>query len=175
MKHSAKLFSLQVAYLFMAQVTYAQGSVDNPIIVNTYHPDFNISVSRCVARGNTVILDLVFMNEGDSDVKVQGFYPMGTSVVDSDGNIYQSTCSSRESLYIKLANMKGWTSCTFGIYNFELIPGVPTKASIKLEGVPFNVERLARVKLAIRCDDWGLESYDASNKAEIRNIPIYRK
>lgn len=175
MKHSAKLFSLLVAYLFMAQVTYAQGSVDNPIKVNTYHPDFNISVSRCVARGNTVILDLVFMNEGSSDVTVQGFYPMGTNVVDSNGNIYESKCASKESLYIKLANMKNWASCTFGIYNFDLIPGVPTKASIRLEGVPEYVDRLARVKLALRCDDWGLESYDAANKAEIRNVPIYRK
>ena len=174
MKHSLKLFLL-LTLVCMTQEVNAQWSSDDPIQINTCHPDFNIGVSRCVARGNTVILDLVFLNEGSSDVTVQGFYPLGTSAIDSNGNIYESSCQSRGSLFIKLANMQDWRSCTYGIYNFELIPGVPTKASIKLEGVPRNVERLARVKLSLRCDDWGLDTYDTANKAEIRNIPIHWK
>ena len=67
MKHSAKLFSLLVAYLFMAQLTYAhRWYVDNSIRVNTYYLDFNISVSRSFAQGNVVVHDFV-LHKNDSD------------------------------------------------------------------------------------------------------------
>ena len=89
MKHSAKLFSLLVAYLFMAQLTYAhRWYVDNSIRVNTYYLDFNISVSRSFAQGNVVVHDFVFMKEESSDVSIQGFNPIYYKEIESNATKY---------------------------------------------------------------------------------------
>ncbi len=53
------LLILMAMFAFGIQNVSAQ---DAPLKIVTNHPDFNIKISRCVANGKTVIIDLLLIN-----------------------------------------------------------------------------------------------------------------
>ena len=141
---------------------------DAPLKIVSNHPDFMINVKRCAASGKTVILDLVLSNTGTQDVEklvAYGGYCFGktpTEAYDIEGNIYDD-----DKVVIKLANAANYSN----EQSVDLLPDVPVKMSIKVEGVSTTAEAFARVKLAFKCNKWGLSP---DKPAIIRNIPITR-
>ena len=90
------LFLLMVMIAFGFQSVHAQ---DTPIKIVTGHPDLKVKVKRCAASGKTIILDLVFSNEGARDV--ESFALLGSpawnrgEAYDDEGNIYNEPNGER--------------------------------------------------------------------------------
>ena len=135
----------------------------------TGHPDFKVKVTRCVASGRSVIMDLLFQNVGANDVKdvtVIGSYNAGSEAYDSEGNIYGGNDSDIE---IKIANAPGYDCHETS--RFYIPTDVPIKCSVRFNGVPENVESIARLILIVNCPAWGI-GWD--NRLKISNVPISR-
>lgn len=148
--------------VFACQNIIAQ---DKQLSVISPHPDMKVKVTKCKAVGKTVYLEMLFINEGDEDVKQEiMLYNNWSDIYDSEGNGFVDINS--EPIKAKVGN---------GEYsiapNYSLIVGVPAKVSLRIQGVPNSAEYLARVRLWVRCLAWGLGS---QNKLIIRNIPINR-
>lgn len=135
------------------------------ITIVTNHPDFSIKVKRCAASGNTIIIDLILENIGTNDVTLdlgnsQTYFTSGRAW-DDQGNEYIP--------FYKYANDDGYHMMTG---QKALIAGVPTKLSIKIEGVPVDVETIAKLLLDIRSREWGLVK---DKPVTIGFIPITRQ
>jgi len=133
------------------------------------HPDFKVKVSRCVASGKSVIMDLIFQNIGANDVQdvtVIGSYNGASEAYDSEGNIYKNNDSDIE---IKVANASGYDCHESG--RFYLPTDVPIKCSVRINGVPENAESIARLILIVNCPAWSL---GWENRVKISNVPISR-
>ena len=161
------LFLLMPLFTFGFQCVKAQ---ETPTRIVTNHPDFKIKVSRCAASGKTVVIDFVLTNAGTQDIDGVMVYGGGsgpwstaTEAYDSEGNIYKN----EEAISIRMANFDEYSR----EQKFDLIPDVPMKMSIRINGVPTSVESIARLKIEFRCPKWGL-NYD--KPVVIRNIPISR-
>jgi hypothetical protein len=157
----------KIVMIFMAMFAFGIQNVsaqDAPLKIVTNHPDFNIKISRCVANGKTVIIDLLLINEGTNDV--EGLYVggghNGTEAYDNEGNIYVS------GLKVKIANRPEYSSSQSG---FNIPAGVPMKLSISIDGVSQSAESIARLKIRIDCQAWGINS---NKPVRISNIPITR-
>ena len=142
-------------------------SAQDAIKIVTNHPDFKIKVKRCAASGKTVIIDLVLNNTGTNDVEGLEAFGGGnlSEAYDDEGNIYQDN-----NLKVKVANRQNLEK--YGSGRFNIPAGVPMKLSVSIEGVPQSAESIARLKLHIKCDAWGLGYPDKFVK--INNIPITR-
>ena len=155
------LIFLMAMFAFGFQNVSAQ---DAPLKIVTNHPDFQIKVKRCAASGKTVIIDLLLINEGTNDVEnlwIGGGHN-GSEAYDDEGNIYD------KDLKVKVANR---TQYEYTMGNFNIPTGVPMKLSICIEGVSQSAESIARLKLNISCQNWGLTS---NKPVKINNIPISR-
>ena len=128
---------------------------DAPLKIVTNHPDFNIKISRCVANGKTVIIDLLLINEGTNDV--EDLYVGGGH-----------NGSEVNGLKVKIANRPEYSPSQS---NFNIPTGVPMKLSISIDGVPQSAESIARLKINIVCRAWGI---DSNKPVRISNIPITR-
>jgi len=138
-------------------------SAQDGIKIITGHPDFKLKVTRCVANGKTVVLDMIVTNLGDSDVsqfKVHGS-AYATKVYDDQGNIYD------RNINVKIANKQ----YTEGAYEIKLVAGVPTKYSIMIDDVSPQAETLVLVEPDIWVPAWKTNL----NTVKIRNIPITRE
>ena len=158
------LLSLLVFFAFGLQNASAQ---DAPLKIVTNHPDFTIKIKRCAASGKTVVLDLIFTNEGANDIEnvlVMGS-SLGTEAYDDEGNIYQE-----DKIKVKVANRPEYDHGHAGYFNIPT--GVPMKVSICIENVPQSAESIARLKLIVDCATWGLNN---EKPVRISNIPITRK
>lgn len=164
-----------VLFAFGSQIVSAQ---DAPLKIVTNHPDFNIKVKRCAASGKTVILDLIFTNEGANDVSgvsVNGgngrnYTQWGPSeAYDDEGNIYRN-------ISVRVANYQNYT---FDETPTIKIPvGVPMKCSVKIEGVDASAQSIARMELFVNCKEWSighLGNSDTAKPVKFSNIPISRK
>ena len=154
------LLILMAMFAFGMQNASAQ---DAPLKIITNHPDFQIKVKRCAASGKTVILDMVLNNLGVNDIENIEVFGSRSEVYDNEGNIYQG-----DYIKSKVANRPSyeWTTGPFNIPT-----GVPMRLSICIEGVPQSVESIARLKLFVVCDKWGL---NGDKPARFSNIPITR-
>lgn len=146
-------------------------SQDGGISIVTGHPDFKIQVTRCAASGKTVVMDMVFLNNGTTDindisVKVWGYtedFGTRSEIIDTEGNIYKDR---------RLSFRLSTQSYTDDTRNFSIIPGVKMKVSMKVEGVAENAEAFARILMCVDCPSWGL-SWE--KPVQIRNVPITRE
>lgn len=135
----------------------------------TGHPDFQVKVTRCVATGTTVILDMLFTNVSETDVEewgiYSGFYGDFTTVYDSEGNSYDNYKGNY--LSFKVGN----SNYTNAFRNQKMLSDVPVKVSLKIMGVPETVESLTRVDLVMY-----IPAFDIGGKTpvKIKNIPISR-
>lgn len=139
-------------------------SQDDGIRIVTGHPDFKIQVTRCAASGKTVVMDMVFLNNGTTDINdIRVFVGRDREVIDTEGNIYKD-----ERLSFSLSGQ----SYTHDTRDFSIIPGVKMKVSMKVEGVAENAEQFARILMCVDCPSWGL-SWE--KPVQIRNVPITRE
>jgi len=153
------LLFLMAMFAFGLQNVSAQDGIK----IITGHPDFKLKVTRCVANGKTVVLDMIVTNLGDSDVsqfKVHGS-AYATKVYDDQGNIYD------RNINVKIANKQ----YTEGAYEIKLVAGVPTKYSIMIDDVSPQAETLVLVEPDIWVPAWKTNL----NTVKIRNIPITRE
>lgn len=136
------------------------------IKILTNHPDFNIKVKRCAASGKTVIIDLVLNNTGVNDVENVVVWGGNnySEAYDDEGNMYQ-----HDNFKVRVANKPNYDS--WQTDKFNIPTGVPIRLSISIEGVPQSAESIARLKLIIRCDAWGI---GRDKPVKISNIPISR-
>ena len=164
----------KVLFLLMAMIAFGFQSVnaqDGMKIVSN-HPDFKIKVKRCAASGKTVVIDLILTNMGSQDVENLTVYggsdwgnPKVSEAYDSEGNVHKGG-----SLRVKLANAPSYTDNNES-QSIDLLPEVPVRMSVKIDGVPISAESFPRLKLYFNCEKWGL-NYD--KMVVIRNIPISR-
>lgn len=158
----------KILFITMAMLTFAlQGlQAQTPMKIVTNHPDFKIKVKRCAASGKTVIIDLILINEGASDIeRIEGYGgDNGSEAYDNDGNIYQNGV-----IKVCVANREHYS--VNGSGDFKIPVGVPMRYSICIENVPASTESIARLSLLFYCAKWGL---DRDKLVKISNIPISR-
>ena len=135
----------------------------------TNHPDFKIAFQRCVASGSTVFIDLLLSNASDEDIDnlwVSGYgYEVATEAYDDKGNVY----GREREIDVKLANSNEYAG-----YNGQqtaMLPSVPVKMTVKIEGVKSTATMISRLKLSFECEKWGIYR---QKPATLRNIPINR-
>ena len=122
-------------------------SAQDGIKIVTNHPDFKVKVTRCVASGKTVIIDMTLNNVGDTDVENLNVWGGARSeAYDDEGNIYKAN-----SIKIKVANYKDYTTNS---YSFNIPAGVPMKLSVSIDGVSQSAESIARLKICLYCKAW---------------------
>jgi len=150
--------------------TETQQSERGAIKIVSGHPDLKVKVRRCEASGKTCIIDLTMTNMGVNDVyaDISGtYYDYKSSAIDDQGNIYDMS--------IRLANEKQYHNNNEKI---PLVSEVPMKVSIRLDNVPESSEIIAKMELAVQCDELGLQATQANgwkrHYVVIRNIPISR-
>ena len=161
------LFILMAILAFSFQPICAQ---DSPMKIVTGHPDFKVQVKRCVASGNTVVIDMVLSNVGAKDIDEISILGSPAwergEAYDDEGNIYSE--ANGKKILLQLTNIKeyrGW------IGGFRLLVDVPMRLSVRLEDFSTTAEKIALLKLGVDCQQWGL----TDNKSIIiRNIPISR-
>ena len=170
----------RVLLVFLAIFAFGWQNVsaqEAPLKIVTNHPDFKINVKRCAASGKTVIINLIFTNEGVNDVSkvsVNGgngrnFTQWGPSeAYDDEGNIYNE-------ISVRVANYKNYTFDETP--EIKIPTGVPMKCSVKIEGVDPAAQSIARMELFVNCPEWAighLGNSDTAKPVKFSNIPITR-
>lgn len=154
------LLIMMAMFAFGLQNVNAQ---DKPIKIVTGHPDFSLKITRCVASGKNVVLDMVVTNLSDNDVecfKVHGS-SYATKVYDDQGNIYDSDID------VKIANKQ----YTTGTIEIKLVAGIPTKYSLMIANVSQKAQYLVLVEPDIYVPAWKT----VNSTVKIRNVPITRE
>ena len=137
------------------------------IKIVTNHPDFKVKVTRCVASGKTVIIDMTLNNVGETDVEGLNVWGGARSeAYDDEGHIYKAY-----SIKIIVANYKDYTTNN---YSFNIPAGVPMKLSVSIDGVSQSAESIARLKICLYCKAW-TAGCDFDKPLRISNIPISRE
>lgn len=136
----------------------------------TNHPDLVIKIKRCMASGNTCVIDMVVTNTGDSDLKDVLFYSgydNFSTAFDDEGNQY-----GKRALLIGMGNgeLAGRTSSRTDAVA-QLPANVPLKMRIQVEGVPDSATEFTRINLACRCNELSLSK---SKPMVLSRIPISR-
>lgn len=143
-------------------------NAQDAIKIITGHPDFNIKVKRCVASDKTVLIDMVFINEGTQDVNRVKIHlgNRGSLAYDDEGNIYEGGYD--QNISIKIANREydPWYTS-----DFEILAGVPTKVTMKIKGVSLEAQSFAKIIMNFDCPAWDFNN----SPVTLRNIPISRK
>lgn len=162
------LLILMAVFAFGLQNISAQ---DAPLKIITNHPDFQLKVKRCAASGTNLIIDLIANNLGSNDVPNFEIAPQFIVVYDDEGNIYNN-CGAKvanQQRYVKQAN--AFTDKTPAV---KVLPGVPLKISIKVEGVDKAASNIALMEIGVNCKAWDLDFYKEKSRITLRNIPIAR-
>lgn len=158
------LFIMMAVFTLGVHVIKAQNL---PVKVVTNHPDFKIKVTRCEASGSTVVIDMLFTNQGSKDVEdVQVLcwamgYPQSVAY-DNEGNIYKEMS----------AKVSGEGDSNGNTPWFSILQDVPMKVSVTIEKVSETAERIVKLSLDVECETWGINS---DKPVIIRNIPITRE
>ena len=157
------LLLLMAMFAFGLQNASAQ---DAPLKIVTNHPDFKIKIDRCAASGKTVVIDMIFSNQGADDVDdiavITNFEGYQCEAYDNEGNVYSRSIS---------AYVKGKTTQYGNTEYFSLIPDVPMKVRITIEDFSETAEKIARLRLRVDCNKWKI---GRGKLVVIRNIPITR-
>ena len=140
-----------------------------PTKIVTGHADFSIKITRCVAEGSTVLIDMVLLNKSERDIEahLETTNCATTTVYDSEGNIYESPDIYNPTIFLKVANQPFRMGVVHGF-----LSGVPVTAQLKINGVSTVAEYIARIDFPLWIDEFGL---NCSHKAILRNIPITRE
>jgi hypothetical protein len=158
-----KIFlALMAIFVYGLQDVSAQ---DAPMKIVTNHPDFKIKIERCVASGNTVVLDMLFINQGVEDVDVCVLTHLegaNCEAYDNEGNSYYDSI---------FAYVKDKTNQYGNTYPFSLLPEIPMKVRMTIENFSETAESIARFKIRVDCNKWKLGKLKL---VELRNIPITR-
>ena len=155
-------FVLMAIFVFGLQSVIAQ---DAQLKIVTNHPDFKIKINRCAASGNTVVLDMSFINQGVEDVDVCVLTHLegaNCEAYDNEGNSYSNSI---------FAYVKDKTNQYGNTYPFSLLSDIPTKVRMTIENFSETAESIARFKIRVDCDKWRIGKYKL---VELRNIPITR-
>ena len=137
------------------------GAFDGVKIV-TGHPDFKITVNRCVANDKTVLLELTVINATENDEEI--YAPAGYRDVkfyDDLGNIYEGG-----GIKVKLANRE-YTNYGDGI---KFLANLPVKLSYMINDVSLKATSIALADLLISVKGLNV----SGDKVKLRNIPIQR-
>lgn len=164
MKHKLLFSFLVIAMLAVFIAPPSANAQQRNMTIVTNHPDFSVKVTRCVASGKTVVIDMILENLGTDDVELkfgdsETYFTSGRAWDDQGNEHY---------LYYKYANDDGYKFYTWG----ALIAGIKTRLSIRLENIPTDSETIAKLQMDIRCDQWGLGK---DKPVIIRFIPITRQ
>lgn len=156
------LLILMAIFAFGLQNVSAQ---DAPLKIVTNHPDFKIKVERCAASGNTLVLDLFFINQSVEDVDLcvlTHYEGANCEAYDNQGNSYSSSIFA----YVKnKTNQYGNTDI------FSLLPEIPMRVRMTIENFSETAESIARFRIRVDCNKWRLGKFKL---VELRNIPITR-
>ena len=162
------LLILMAMFVFGLQNVNAQ---ENALKIVTNHPDFQLKVKRCAVSGTNMIIDLIANNLGSEDIPSFEVVPKYIVVYDDEGNIYDY-CGA------KVANqqryVKQWNAFDDKTPAVKIIPGVPLKISVKVEGVDKAASNIALMELGIECKAWDLYAHQEKCRVKLRNIPITR-
>ena len=157
------LLLLMAMFAFGLQNVNAQ---DAPLKIVTNHPDFKIKIERCAANGKTVVIDMLFSNQGTDDVDgvsvITNFEGYQCEAYDNEGNVYSRSIS---------AYVKGFSDQYGNAKSFSLIPDVPMKVRITIDDFSETTEKIARLRLRVDSNKWKI---GRGKLVEIRNIPISR-
>lgn len=157
---------LLVLLAIFAFGTLKVSAQEAPLKIVTNHPDFKIKIERCAANGKTVVIDMIFSNQGTDDVDdisvITNFEGYQCEAYDNEGNVYSRSIS---------AYVKGKSDQYGNAKYFSLIPDVPMKVRITIEECSETAERIARLRLRVDSNKWKI---GRGKLVEIRNIPITR-
>ena len=155
----------KVLFLLMTMIVFGFQRINaqDAIKIVTGHPDLKIKVTRCVASGKNVVLDMTVTNMGDTDAPEFGVHGSNwaTKIYDDQGNIYE------KDIKVKIAN-KDYTTDRYFI---KLVAGVPFKFSIMVSEVSPQAESFVLVEPDIYCEFWSINK----DTVKLRNIPISRE
>ena len=157
---------LLVLLAIFAFGTLKVSAQEAPLKIVTNHPDFKIKIERCAANGKTVVIDMLFSNQGTDDVDdisvITNFEGYQCEAYDNEGNVYSRSIS---------AYVKGFSDQYGNAKSFSLIPDVPMKVRITIDDFSETTEKIARLRLRVDSNKWKI---GRGKLVEIRNIPISR-
>lgn len=144
-----------------ANTTQAGGQFANVKVV-TGHPDFKITLTRCIANDKTVLLEMTLLNvtDNDEELNVNAGY-RDVKFYDNLGNIYEG-----KNVKVKLANHE-YTNYND---NMNFVSNMPVKVSYMISDVSLNATEF--VLADIRTYIPGMNV--TGNIVKLRNIPIER-
>lgn len=121
------------------------------------HPDLDIQVTRCLASGTTVLVDLILTNH-TVDTSID-FYSFSTVAFDDLGNQYKNI---------------GVGAGGEGHWNSKMLypTDVPIKGRIKLEAISQDATLFKRINLVGYCSELNMNE---EHPIQIYNLPITRK
>ncbi len=128
----------------------------------TNHPDLKIKITRCIVNGRTCVIDMIFTNVGDRDLKEVFFYSGyngTTTAFDDEGNQYS------KNILFGVAS-KGVEASV----NVLLPSNVPLKMRMQIDDVPESATQFLRINLNIYCTQLNLRDKPIT----ITNVPITR-
>lgn len=159
----------RISILIVALFAAISSSAQTPgVKIVSVHPDLKIKITKCEATAKTVIIDLVFENVGNNDVKLylkpgSGINYTCSTAYDDEGNVHTS-----ENFKVRLGSSTsyGWDAAS------QTLPaGVPIKGRIQIEGVQESATIFKRIDLWMSSDEWGFRN----KVAKITNVPISRE
>lgn len=121
------------------------------------HPDLDIQVTRCMASGNTVIIDFILTNHA-MDTYID-LYSYSTKAFDDLGNQYTN-------IGVGAGGEGNWKSKI--LYPTD----VPIKGRMTLEGIRQESTLFKRINIVGYCNALNM---DNSHPIQIYNLPITRK
>lgn len=155
-------------FVFGLQAISAQ---DDPLTIETGHPDLSVKIKRCVASGKTIIIDAILKNMGDSEKNIEiwtmqtGNMEPHSSAYDDEGNTCQP-CKNGKNIWVAVGRIPSDGDWKTG--SFKLIPNIPTKVSFKIVGMPNSAQYLSLFDFDVRGD------YNLDERVKMTNIPISR-
>ena len=148
---------------------------DAQLTIDTHHPDFSVKVKRCVASGNTLVIDLTATNTGLDDVNRFTLAPILTEAVDDEGNTYRGNIGA------KVGNQANYTyqrnAFTDLAMETKLLSNIPVKLSIIIPNFSQEATSIALIEIGVVCPSWNyrVNFRSFTQRLTLRNIPITRK
>lgn len=129
--------------------------------ITPIHPDLKIYIKRCEVSGKTAVIDMIWENRGDKDVKIWfDFHSSKQVLMDDEGNQYKVSCYSYAG-----GDMMDFKS------QQVLYSEVPTKVRFQIEDVAEAATMFCRFDIIVSVDAWNI---NYNKPIIIKNLPIYR-
>lgn len=157
---------LSILFVFFASTMVIMAQNVKPMKIVTNNPDFKIKVTRCVASGKSLVIDMLLYNNSTTDYYLHlnsnsnTHDHWGMLLYDDEGNVYGGAAKFANGEYTS------WNDVPF-----VMLADVPTKLSLRFEGISVSTESVVKLVLPITCKKWGLSE---NIPVVLRNIPISR-